>query len=355
MTKDYYQILGIDKKASKEDIKKAFHKLAHRYHPDKKGGDTEKFKEVSEAYSILSDDKKRAEYDSYGRTFSGTEGAGYNATGFDFSNFANWGGAFEDAGINLGDIFGDIFGGGTTRPRGRDISLHIEISFREGIFGATRKVLAEKTAQCEICRGSGAKPETEMKTCATCSGNGKVRDSKRSIFGAISVVRICETCHGAGKIPKEKCSTCHGAGIRKRSEEITLAIPPGLEDGEVLRMEGMGDAVFGGDNGDLYVKIRIGKHPSIEREGVNLVMNLNIKLSEALLGSDRTIETLDGPITLKIPSGIAFGEILRISGKGVLTQRGKRGDFLVRLHISLPKSINRKTKEIIEKLREEGI
>lgn len=358
MAKDYYQILGLDRKASKDDIKKAFHKLAHRYHPDKKGGDTEKFKEISEAYSILSDDRKRAEYDSYGRVFN-ENGAGSpfgrGASGFDFSAAGN---AFEDIGINFGDIFGDFFGtNGTSRERarGRDISLHIEIPFKEAIFGTMRKVVLEKSILCNTCGGNAAKPGTEMKTCSTCQGNGRIRDSKRSLFGAINIVRACETCKGSGKIPKERCSTCHGNGILRKNEEITVNIPAGIQDGEVIRLSGMADAVSQGTAGDLYIQVKVGKHENLEREGSSLVMNLNIKLSEAILGTEHRIETLDGSLTVKIPEGIQFGEVLRIKGKGVPQGRGRRGDLLLRLHIILPKRLSRKARTAVEELKKEGV
>ncbi|MBP7741610.1 MAG: DnaJ domain-containing protein, partial [Candidatus Pacebacteria bacterium] len=212
MAKNYYETLGVDKKASKEDVKKAFRKLAQKHHPDK-GGDEKKFKEITEAYSILSDDNKRREYDSYGQSFGGGQGTGAGAGGFGFdpSQFGGAGGVEFD----FSDLFGDLFGGGQSRSRikrGRDISMDIEISFKESVEGTTRKVLVTKVSKCDTCHGSGAKPNTEMKTCTTCNGQGRVHETRNSPLGAFSSVRECTACDGTGKIPKEKCTTCSGHG-----------------------------------------------------------------------------------------------------------------------------------------------
>ncbi|MEK9176854.1 MAG: DnaJ domain-containing protein, partial [Patescibacteria group bacterium] len=251
MAKDYYSILGIDRKASSEDIKKAFRKRAHQYHPDKKGGNEAKFKELSEAYAVLSDDKKRAEYDSYGRVFSGG-GAGFE--GFDFSQFTG------DAGfdINMDDIFGgfsDIFGASRKGRRGRDISIDIELSFRESIFGVTRRVLITKDAECSRCTGSGAEPDSKTKTCPTCNGKGQIVESRRSPFGVFSVSSTCSTCGGKRAIPEKFCSKCRGAGVERREEEVTVVVPAGIENGQVIRMGALGEAISGGPAGDLYVKV----------------------------------------------------------------------------------------------------
>src|SRR3989344_3046458 len=295
--RDYYEVLGIDKKASKEDIKKAFHKLAHKLHPDKGTGDAEKFKEVSEAYSILSDDKKRAEYDSYGRVFGGGGGgaAGYGgqAGGFDFSQFQD---AFQNGfGFDFSDVFTDFFGGsqtGTRSRRGRDISIDLEISFKESVFGTKRTVLLAKTAQCEVCKGSGAAPGTEMITCKHCNGAGKVHETTQSFFGAITMVQPCRYCRGAGKVSKEKCPTCRGDGVYKKQEEIEITVPAGIEGGEMIRLTGAGEAVAGGQSGDLYVKIHVTPDPRFKKEGANLATEVSVKLSDALLGAEYTISTL---------------------------------------------------------------
>lgn len=351
--RDYYEILGIQKSASKDEIKKAFHKLAHKYHPDKKGGDAAKFKEVSEAYSVLSDEKKRAEYDSYGRVFSGGGGGSQGGSpfeGFDFSNFQG----FED--INFGDIFSDFFGGTRERVRrGRDISIDLELTFAESIFGVERKVLITKTSSCTVCGGSGGKPGAGTKTCETCNGKGQIRETRRSILGSVSTQRVCETCHGSGKVPKEKCATCHGAGVLRKEEEITIVVPAGIDNGEMIRLSGMGEATPGGVPGDLYVKIHVKKHPVFRKEGNNLLMDLNIKLSDALLGAEHRIATLDGDISVKIPEGVSFGEMLRVRGKGVPYEKGKRGDILIRINITLPNKLSKKARELFDQARKEGI
>ena len=360
MTKDYYQTLGVEKSASKEDIKKAFRKLAHEYHPDKKGGNETKFKEINEAYSILSDEKKRSEYDSYGRVFSGAggnepTGAGAGFEGFDFSGFTSGTEGFQD--FDLGDIFGDIFNKGGQRrvKRGRDISVDIELPFKEAVFGVDRKIILTKTSVCNICKGSGSKSGSDFVTCGTCSGKGKIREVRRSFIGSFNTERICETCQGKGKIPKEKCQKCHGSGIARGEQELSVKIPAGIEDGEMVRLSGAGEAISGGITGDLYIKVHITPHSTFKKEGYNLIMNLNVKLSDALLGGEYNINTLDGDIKVKIPEGIAFGEILRIKGKGVVTNKNKRGDLLIKINIELPRKLSREARKAIEDLKKEGV
>lgn len=355
MSKNYYEVLGINKSASKDDIKKAFRKLAHQYHPDKKSGNADKFKEVNEAYTVLSDDKKRAEYDSYGRVFSdGGAGGGQGPFGgFDFSGFAN---SADFEGFDLGDIFGDIFGGGRSQARrGRDISIDIELPFSESVFGAERKILLGKTSRCETCKGSGAAPGTSMQTCATCNGKGKIHETKRSFFGTFSATTTCSECSGRGQVPKEKCRTCHGLGVHRKDEEVALRIPAGIEDGEVIRLTGGGEAVSGGSAGDLYVKIHVKKHPLFTKEGNNLITHLSIKLSTALLGGEYRLQTLDGDLAVKIPSGVSFGEILRVKGKGVSHDKNKRGDLLIKLSIELPSKLSKEAQRLVEDLKREGI
>ncbi len=352
MQKDYYNILGIEKSASKDEIKKAFRKLAHKYHPDKKGGDESKFKEVGEAYGVLSDDKKRAEYDTYGQTF-GSGGNPFGGSGG--FGFQGAGQGFDAA--DLGDIFGEFFGGGrrSNVKRGRDISIDFELSFEESIFGSERKILLNKTSTCGDCEGSGAKAGTAMKKCDTCNGQGNIHETKKTFFGTFTNTTECKTCHGAGKIPKELCKRCSGVGVIKKEEEITIKIPAGIKNGEMIRLSGAGEAVPRGITGDLYAKVHVSKHPVFRREGSNLVMDLNIKLTDALLGGEYTIDTLDGKLKLKIPKGASFGEILRIREKGVPIDARKRGDLLVHLNIKLPSKFSRKTEKLIEELKEEGI
>lgn len=358
--RDYYEVLGIDKKASKDDIKKAFHKLAHKFHPDKNSGDAEKFKEVSEAYSILSDDKKRGEYDSYGRTFSdGSPGrqGGFGGAGFDFSQFQD---AFNQGGMggfDFGDVFSDLFTGGTsTRTRrGRDISIDLEVSFKESVFGTKRTVLLAKVAQCETCKGSGGAPGTTMETCKHCNGSGKIHETNNSFFGTITMQSICRHCVGRGKLPKEKCATCRGEGVYRKQEEVEIVVPAGIEGGEMIRLTGLGEAVQGGQSGDLYVKVHVQSDPRFKKDGSNLVTELSVKLSDALLGVEYKIQTLDGEEMLSIPPGVAHGELLRLRGKGIPTARGKRGDLFVKVRITLPQKLSRSARALVEKLKEEGI
>lgn len=351
--KNYYEILGIEKGASKDEVKKAFRKLAAQYHPDKKTGDEAKFKEVSEAYAVLGDDKKRAEYDTYGRAYSGGgQQGGFNWGGFD--GFSQNGVEFDIS--DIFDGFGDIFGGGgrSREKRGRDISIDIEIAFKDAIFGVERKVLLTKNNVCDVCDGSGAQKGSEMTTCTTCNGNGKIREARQSILGNVTTVRTCGACEGIGKIPKELCSSCRGAGVKRSEEEINISIPAGIESGEMMRLSGRGEAIKGGVSGDLYVKIHVAPHKDIKRVGDDLVSTLRIKLSDALLGNTYTVETLDGNTEIKIPQGIQHGEKLRIKDKGVPKQNG-RGHFLVTIHIDIPQKLSRRAKKVIEELREEGI
>jgi molecular chaperone DnaJ len=362
MSKDYYNILGVDKKAGKEEIKKAFRTLAHKFHPDKKDGDAEKFKEINEAYSILSDEKKRQQYDTFGSAgpngFAGNAGQGFGGFGdFDFSQFTQGGnGNFE---FDLGDIFGDVFGGaGRGRQqtkRGRDISIDIELSFEDSIFGVERKVLLNKVSKCDICSGTGAEKGSGTKTCTTCNGKGSIREVKRTFFGQFETAVVCETCHGTGNIPSVACSTCKGHGVLKKETEIKVKIPAGIDNGEMVRLSGMGEAVSGGQAGDLYIKIYVKKHPLFRKDGNNLVMDLHIKLTDAVLGGEQSIQTLDGEISLKIPEGVSFGEILRIKGKGVPYDKNKRGDILVRVYIDIPKKISKDARKNLENLKSLGL
>jgi len=352
--------LGIEKSASKEEVKKSFRKLAHKYHPDKVGGDEAKFKEINEAYSVLSDDKKRSEYDTYGHVFNGAGGGASAGQGFGGSGFEGFGqgAGFQD--FDLGDIFSEFFGGGrqsssSKMKRGRDISIDIEIPFTEAIFGTERKILLNKVSVCSDCKGTGAKDATKMEACSTCNGQGKLHETRQSFLGTVSTVRECAMCYGTGKIPKEKCKKCGGLGVVKGQSEIKIKIPNGIRDGEMIRMSGAGEAVSHGISGDLYAKIHVKPHSLFKREDDNLVMDLNIKLTDAILGASYDIEALDGKIiNLKIPAGVSVGETLRIRDKGVPVN-GRTGDLMVRLQIKIPLKISKKAKNLVEQLRDEGI
>ncbi len=357
MAKNYYETLGIDKKATQDDVKKAFRKLAQKHHPDK-GGDEAKFKEITEAYSVLSDEKKRREYDNYGQTFAGggPQGAGGNPFGgFDFSGFQNGGVEFDISDLFNGG-FADIFGGGRAQSsRGRDISIDIEVTFKESILGGKREVLITKVSKCDVCKGDGAKPGTAMDICPTCNGAGKVHETRNSILGQFSSVRTCATCDGTGKIPKEVCENCKGRGVLKKQEEIKITIPAGIDGGEMIRMPGMGEAVKGGVSGDLYVKVHVKPDPVFKKDGLNIAMNAPLKLTDALLGTTLNITTIDGKtLDVKVPPMTGTEETLRIRNKGVVAPHAT-GDLLIRLSATMPKKLSKKAKESIEALRNEGL
>src|SRR3989344_5756042 len=317
-TKDYYSVLGVDKRATPDDIKKAFRKLAHKYHPDKGGTDEQKFKEITEAYSILSDDKKRREYDTYGQAFaggaprSGSQGNPFG--GFDFSGFQQGFGE-QGAEFDFGDIFGDIFsgrGGRQQTPRGRDISIDLEISFKDAVFGTSRNVLIAKVSKCNLC-------------------------------------------HGSGKIPKEKCHECKGHGTKRQQEEIKINIPAGIDNGEMIRMTQQGEAIKIGIAGDLYVKVHVKPHASFRRENANLIMNLPVKLTDSLLGTTVSIETLEGKtLEVKIPPMKRAEELLRVAGKGIPLDHA-RGDLIIRLEVALPHKLSSKARKSLDDLKSEGL
>ncbi|MDA1334607.1 MAG: molecular chaperone DnaJ [bacterium] len=347
--KDYYDVLGIARNASKDEIKKAYRKLAHQFHPDKKGGDEAKFKEVNEAYQILSDDGKRAQYDQFGRT-----GPSAGPGGFDFGNFQG----FED--VDMGDIFETFFGGrggqgGRKRQkRGRDISIDIEIPFQEAVFGSERRVLIRKFATCDTCSGTGKADGAKEVACEQCRGAGTVRDTKQSFFGTFTQVVECSACGGRGNIPDKKCKHCNGDEVAVKSEEIHVIIPQGIENGEVIRIAGQGEATRGGETGDLYAKVHVLAHSVFKRLGHDLTMKLDVPLSEALLGGERVINTLENPLKVKIPQGVSDGEVLKVRGKGIPREDGSRGDLLISVIIKMPKKLSSNVKALIEELKKEG-
>ncbi len=353
MSKDYYQVLGVEKGASKDEIKKAFYKLAHQYHPDKKTGDEAKFKEVNEAYQVLSDDEKRSRYDQFGSAdanagFSGAGGFG----GFDFSGF-------QQGGFDMGDIFGDIFGGGRRQrtPQGRDIQIDIQMSFAESVYGVTKTTKLRKHATCLTCSGTGAKPGTKSKTCHACGGKGKTVHLQQTILGAIQSQVICRECDGTGKIPEEKCKDCVGEGVVKREEEIVIPIPAGVRDGETLRMSGRGESVPHGVPGDLYITVHVQSHKIWRREGDDLVADLPIRLTEAVLGAQKELQSVKGEmLTIDVPERTAPGTILRMREKGIpgIKRGGKSGDVLIKVAFAIPGKPSKKAKELLKDLEHEG-
>jgi molecular chaperone DnaJ len=348
--KDYYEILGISKGASKDEIKKAFRKLAHDHHPDK-GGNENKFKEANEAYSVLSDDTKRSQYDQFGHASASAGGFGGQG-GFGGFNWSDMAGAQNGQGFefDLGDIFGDFFGGGrkqSRQKRGSDITIDLKLTFAESIFGVDKKVNLTRSNTCSHCDGSGGEPGSRQIICKTCDGKGNVKEVKRTILGSISTSRVCDTCHGKGSVPEKPCHICKGKGIERKAETVDLHIPAGIENGEMLRVTGGGEAVAGGAFGDLYIRVQIPAHPTFRKTGANLEMDLHIKLSDALLGLTKTIETLDGTLDVKIPAGIQFGEILRAKYKNIF--------IYLHLKIDLPKKLSKDEHKLVEELREKGL
>lgn len=352
MSKDYYKILGIEKGASQDEIKKAFRKIAHKYHPDKPTGDEEKFKEANEAYQVLGDEQKRAQYDQFGSgAFDGSGGfGGFNGQGFggfDFSGFQG-GAGFED----LGDIFGDMFGGGRSRSRerrGSDIQMDLDLTFEEAVFGVQKDVHLTKQAQCERCGGNGGEPGEGMETCKDCDGNGVVIGVQRTILGNMQTKRTCTTCQGTGEIPKKECTGCHGHGVERTSQTLTVTIPPGVENGAMLRVRGEGEAIKGGRSGDLFVRLHVPKSKEFIRDGYNLIKEVEIGFTQAALGDTIEVNTVDGPVDLKIPSGTQSGSRFRMRGKGVPHNRG-RGDQFVIVTVVTPKKLSREQKKLLEEL-----
>lgn len=354
--KDYYQILGVPRNASQEEVKKAYRKLAHQFHPDKTGGSEEKFKEVNEAYQVLGSEQKRAQYDRFGSAGFDNAGRG-NGSGveWDFSNSAQ---GFE--GVDLGDIFGDMFGFGSPgygrqTPRGRDIAIDIELQFSEAAFGVNRTMLLRKTAVCAACNGSTEEPGTKSKTCAHCNGSGSVHETRRSFLGSFTKLHMCSTCRGTGHVPETPCHACRGVGVAQASEEITISVPAGVSDGEMIKLVGKGEAVAGGVMGDLYVKIHVLPSKKFSRSGFDISTILEISVTDGLLGTEKQVETLEGILRVQIPIGTASNSILRIRGKGIPRQRGGRGDLLITILIKPPRKLSKKAKELLEELKKEGI
>jgi molecular chaperone DnaJ len=359
---DYYKTLGVERGASEDEIKKAYRKLAHKYHPDKSGGDEKKFKEINEAYQVLSDKSKRQQYDQFGQTFNQGGFQGGQAGGFDFSGFQgfsqNQGGFnFEDIGFE--DIFSDIFGGNFSGRRksrkkaGSDIQVDIEITFEEMVKGTSRVINLYRNITCDRCRGTGGEPGSRKETCPTCHGSGQIRKTMQSFMGSFSQVSTCPTCEGAGEIYSEKCKKCSGAGRIKEEERVEIKIPAGIQDGQTLSMEGQGEAgEKGAPNGNLYVNIHVAPHHKFKREKNNIVSSEYINFSQAVLGDKINVDTISGPIKMKVPAGTQSGEVFKIRGEGVpfLDRRGQ-GDHLVKIIVKIPKHLSREQKDLIEDLR----
>lgn len=355
MAKDYYKILGIGRGASEEEIKKAFRTLAHKHHPDKEGGDEAKFKEINEAYQVLGDAKKKAQYDQYGQTFD-QGGPGFGGQGF--GGFQ--GGANFDMG-DLSEMFGDMFGMGGARggrrARGGDIEVNLTVSFSEAAFGAEKTIELYKPSPCRACSGTGIPPGAKMHPCKTCGGQGRVRQVQRTILGSFEAVAPCQACHGTGNVPEKECQDCGGVGVKREKVSIKAKIPAGIDHGETIRLGGQGEAAGrGAAPGDLYLHIRVAPDPRFERDGFDVYSRLTVGFSEAALGAEKEVETLDGAVTVKVPAGVQSGEEIRLKGRGVhRLQASGRGDHFVRLSVRTPTHLSRKARQLLEELgKEEG-
>jgi len=360
MSKDYYEILGIPKNASEEEIKKAYRKLALKYHPDRAPTDKkkeyeEKFKEISQAYGILSDKEKRIQYDQFGQTFEGAPfGQGFSQQ--DFRSFHDvFGGRdiFDDLGF--GRIFEEMFGfGPRTRTRratqyGQDIVLDIEIKLEESFNGLEKEIELRKMVTCPECQGQGGQ---SLKKCPSCQGSGYQQTSRQGLLGFIIQQRPCSQCHGRGEAPEKICSKCSGQGRLKETKKIKITIPAGIDNGQVLKLSGQGEAApYGGQAGDLFVNIHLRPHQDFQRQEDNLYYNLVINFTQAALGDKIEIPTLAGQVELKIPSGIQPGEILKLKGKGMPRLYGRgQGDLIVKVQVNVPKKLSREQKKLVEEL-----
>lgn len=346
---NHYEVLGVRRDATAAEIKRAYRQLAHRYHPDKGNGDEEKFKQINEAYQVLGDAEKRTQYDRFGRTFDGAAGAGQGPFGFDIN--------FEDlAGIDLGDIFGGVFSAGRrprTVRRGRDVTVDIEVSFIESARGTSRDLSHRLYQTCAQCRGNGAEPGTPIENCSTCQGRGTVTRTQQTMLGIFSSNVTCPACGGEGKTAAKPCRRCRGEGREVRSRTLDVQIPPGIADGQSIRLSGKGEAPpRGGLPGDLYVSVHVKPHPSLQRDGDNVHSQLSISFADAALGTTEQVETLDGPLPLNIPPGTQPQMELRLAGRGFPGLHGSaRGDHLVTVQVTVPKRLTRKQRTLLEEFR----
>ncbi len=374
--KNYYEILGVVKTATEDDIKRAYRKLAHRYHPDKSGGDEAKFKEINEAYQVLSDKNKRAQYDRFGSAGGpagfGGAGGGFNAAGGQWGGFGggnvNWEGMgfdpsqFSDMG-DFGDIFDTIFEGMGGRPRrktyakGSDLEMQEQITLEEAFRGVTKTVRFKTLVQCQKCSGKGAEPGSTLEKCATCDGQGEVREQRHTFFGNLSQVKTCVKCHGTGEIPKKPCAACRGAGRVEAERSINIELLPGIEDNQLIKVNGMGEAGERGTTaGDLYIRVRVKPNGIFERHGTELVVAYELNLIDLLLGKKIEVSSISGgKVSAEIPANFNLKDLLRIPREGMPRfGSSARGDLLVNFIIKAPKHPGSKAKKLLEDLEKEG-
>lgn len=374
MAKDYYEILGVARDASKDEIKKAFRKMAHKYHPDKGKGNEDKFKEANEAYQTLSNDSKRKQYDTFGSAYdgsgrastesgSGFEGfSGFSGQGFDFSQ--GFGSGFSQSnfeGTSFEDIFSSMFGGGNVRSRakkqtrGQDIQIDLNLTLEDVSIGVNKTVNLRKLILCEECKGNGAKYGSRLKTCDTCRGSGTITEVRRILFGNIEQKIVCNDCFGAGKVPEKKCAHCRGEGRKNENAQINLSIPSGVEDGQILEMTGYGSAgLRKGASGNLYIKIHIEPHKNFIRKGSSILYNANVPFTTLSLGGIIIVPTLYGNENIKISSGTQPGKEISISGKGLPKLGGwGKGDQIIKIKVSVPTKLSRNAQILLEDLKKE--
>ena len=357
--KDYYQILNISKDASQEEIKKAYRKLALKYHPDanpdnKKEAES-KFKEIGEAYSVLSDPEKRARYDQFGSADTSDSGAG-----FDFRNF--YGEGTDDFG-SFSDIFESFFGGGSSRrtygreraKKGTSLRYNLEVTLKEAAFGTEKKIEIPTWQDCSHCKGTGSEPGTSKKTCPDCNGSGEIRMTQNTFFGQSINIQTCPRCKGTGQIIESPCKFCYGSGKVKTKKTITVKIIPGVESGHRLRLAGMGEpGENGGPPGDIFIVINVKKHPLFNRNGTDIYYEHKISVVKAILGGETSVPTLDGNVKMKIPSGTQSNTVFRLRGKGAYKLGSKiRGDEHVKIIVEVPKNLSQKAKKLIYELAQE--
>ncbi len=354
--RDYYEVLGIAKSASADEIKKAFRKAATQHHPDKEGGNEEKFKEVNEAYEVLSNPDKRKRYDQFGHA-----GVGSSAASDGGNPFAGFGGQgqninFDFGDLGLGDIFSSFFGGGfngqqrgSQQVRGRDVETAVDLSFEQAVFGTQVDLNLKLEDTCEHCKGTTVEPGHEMKTCDTCKGSGQVVSVTRTVFGNIQQASICPTCKGTGKVPEKVCTVCRGKGTQAKHQEIKLKVPAGIDDGAIIRLREHGEAVANGPKGDLFVNIRVKPHKQFTREGELILSEDHVGMVEAALGTEIDVDTVDGPVRMKVPAGTQSGTDFKLSGHGVPHMRGHgRGAHIVTLTVDTPTKLSRSQQDILK-------
>lgn len=352
--KDFYKVLGVEKNASQDDVKKAFRDLAHKHHPDKAGGDATKFKEINEAYQVLGNAEKRKQYDQFGSgAFDGSGGFGGNPFGGGFGGFGQ--GGFENINVDmgdLGDIFGSMFGfgggraGGRREAQGADIEIDLELTFEEAAFGTEKEISLRKHVRCERCAGGGVEPGSKMTSCKTCNGQGQVRTAQRTMFGMMQSVRECADCQGRGQVPEKACTTCKGSGVVREERIMRVKIPAGVSEGGVLKIAGEGEAgPHGARAGALYIELHVKPHKEFEREGNMVLSERIIGFTQAALGDDIKVNTIHGEVDLKIPAGTQSGTEFKLRGKGI-----QGADHIVTIVVEVPTKLSREERKLIEEL-----